>query len=332
MSTTLLPLELEIFESQHLDSRERLKERVAELKRLRHAVIVAHNYQHDEVQEMADITGDSLQLSEAVIDVHADVIVFCGVDFMAESAAILNPEKRVLLPEIKADCPMAKMASYEAVIAMKREHPDAAVVSYVNSSADVKAESDICCTSSNAVQIVRALPHRRILFIPDKNLGHYVQTQVPEKELIFWQGFCPTHMRFTIEDLLQCQREHPDAIFVAHPECRPDVLALADHITSTSGMLIFVKRSPAQAFIIGTESGMLYRLREDNPGKRFYLPTPRLTCPTMKMTTLDKVVASLELMQYEITVAEEIRLKAKRSLDRMLAITRETPWAALAGY
>ncbi len=327
------PLEtLEAIEGQFLTDHAKLRERLAELKRLRHAVLIAHNYQHDEVQDVADITGDSLQLSQAVITVEADVIVFCGVDFMAESAAILNPDKRVLLPEIKADCPMSKMASLEAVIAMKQEHPDAAVVSYVNSSAEVKAESDVCCTSSNAVQIVRALPHRRILFIPDKNLGHYVQQHVPDKEIIFWRGFCPTHQRFTVEDLQLCQREHPRALFVAHPECSPEVLAHADHITSTSGMFTFVKHSAAEEFIIGTESGMLYRLRQDNPTKRFHLPTTRLTCPTMKMTTLPKVVASLELMQYEITVEETIRLRAKRALDRMLAITRETPWAALAGY
>ncbi|MBI4355486.1 MAG: quinolinate synthase NadA [Candidatus Omnitrophica bacterium] len=312
--------------------RDRLKERLFELKRLRRAAIVAHNYQHDEVQEVADITGDSLALSQHCVQLDAPVIVFAGVDFMAESAAILNPEKTVLLPEIRADCPMSKMAAWEAVKAMKSQYPDAAVVAYVNCSAEVKAEADICCTSANAVKVVSALPHKRIVFVPDRNLGHYVQRFVPDKEIILWKGFCPTHQRFTIDDLLQSKREHPDALFVAHPECRPEVLVLADHVCSTSGMVSWCRQAPADEFIVGTESGMLYRLRQDNPAKRFYLPTVKLTCPTMKMTTLDKVVQSLELMQYQITVDEAIRVRAKRSLDRMLAITQEQPWAALAGY
>lgn len=311
---------------------EVLRARALALKARRNAYIIVHNYQRGEVQEIADVTGDSLALAQAAIRADAEVVVFCGVDFMAETAAILNPEKLILLPEINAGCPMAGMLNADQLRAKKAEYPAAAVVAYVNSSAEVKAESTICCTSINAVQVVRSLPHRQVIFVPDRNLGAYVQSQVPEKELILWEGFCPTHQRFKEEDILRTQAEHPDAEFIAHPECRPEVLAHADQITSTSGMLTAVQRSPAKRFIIGTEEGMLYKLRKDHPDREFILPTPRLICPTMKMTKLASVVHALEQLEYQITVPEEIAARAKEALDRMLALTGEPAMAAIAGY
>lgn len=300
---------------------DKLKKRIAELKKERNAVIIAHNYQRDEIQEIADISGDSLALSQAAVRTDAKVIVFCGVHFMAESASILNPDKMVLLPVKEAGCPMADMVNAGRLRAMKAEHPGAAVVSYVNSSAEVKAESDVCCTSSNAIEVVRALANKKIIFIPDKNLGRYVQSNVPDKEIILWEGFCPTHIRVQEEDVLHAERQHPGAEFVAHPECNPGVLKLADHICSTQGMFKFVKDSSAKEFIIGTESGMLYKLRKDNPDKQFYLPTEHLICPSMKLTTLGWVAHSLEMLVYEIRVTGEIAVGARRALDKMLKIT-----------
>ncbi|MBI4227309.1 MAG: quinolinate synthase NadA [Candidatus Omnitrophica bacterium] len=311
---------------------EVLRARALALKRSRNAYIIAHNYQRGELQDLADATGDSLALAQAAIRADAPVVVFCGVDFMAETASILNPEKTILLPELNAGCPMAGMLTADQLRAKMAEHPDAAVVAYVNSSAEVKALSTICCTSANAVRVVRSLPHRRVLFVPDRNLGAYVQSQVPEKEIVLWEGFCPTHQRFKEEDIVRAEQQHPDAEFIAHPECRPEVLTHARHITSTSGMLDVVARSPASRFIIGTEDGMLYKLRQAHPTKEFILPTPRLVCPTMKMTKLASLVRSLERMEYEITVTGEIAARAKEALDRMLALTRESPMVAIAGY
>ncbi len=311
---------------------DKLKKHIAELKKERNAVIIVHNYQRDEIQEIADISGDSLALSQAAVRTDAKVIVFCGVHFMAESASILNPDKMVLLPVKEAGCPMADMISSGKLRAMKAQYPDAAVVSYVNSSAEVKAESDVCCTSSNAIEIVKALKNKKIIFVPDKNLGRYVQANVPEKEIILWEGFCPTHIRVQEEDVLEAKRQHPGAEFVAHPECNPGVLKLADHICSTQGMFKFVKNSAAKEFIIGTESGMLYKLRKDNPDKKFYLPTEHLICPSMKLTTLGWVAHSLEMLVYEIKVAGEVAEKAHRALDKMLKITGEQKGAAMAGY
>lgn len=311
---------------------EELRGRALELKRLRNAYIIVHNYQRGEVQDVADVTGDSLALAQAAIRADAGVVVFCGVDFMAETASILNPEKIILLPEINAGCPMAGMLTADQLRAKKAEYPEAAVVAYVNSSAEVKAESTICCTSSNAVQVVRSLPQRQVLFVPDRNLGAYVQRQVPEKDVILWDGFCPTHQRFREEDILRAEAEYPDAEFIAHPECRPEVLAHADYVTSTAGMLGVVKRSMASRFIIGTEDGMLYKLRKENPDKTFILPTPRLVCPTMKMTKLASLVHALEQMEYQISVTGEVAARAREALDRMLALTGEPPMAAIAGY
>ncbi|MDD3905657.1 MAG: quinolinate synthase NadA [Candidatus Omnitrophica bacterium] len=309
-----------------------LKKKIEKLKKKRNAVIIAHNYQRDEIQEIADISGDSLALSQAAVRTDADIIVFCGVQFMAESASILNPGKKVLLPVIEAGCPLADMITPAKLRAKKTEHPGAAVVCYVNSSAEVKAESDIACTSSNAVQVVRALKEKDIIFVPDKNLGRYVQTQLPDKNIILWDGFCPTHIRVQEEDVVKTKQAHPKAEVIAHPECNPEVLALADHICATGGMFKYVKASSATEFIISTESGMLYKLQKENPGKKFYLPTPHLVCANMKLITLGWVAQSLENMVYEIKVSSEVREKAKKTLDRMLAITGETKGAALAGY
>ncbi|MBI4335898.1 MAG: quinolinate synthase NadA [Candidatus Omnitrophica bacterium] len=312
--------------------KEDLKTRIAQLKRKRNAVIIVHNYQRDEIQDIADVTGDSLALSQTAVKTDADVIVFCGVHFMAESAAILNPNKKVLLPVIEAGCPMADMITAEKLRAAKQRHSDAAVVCYVNSSAKVKAQSDYCCTSSNAIEVVRAIPNRRVIFVPDQNLGLYVQSQLPEKEIITWQGFCPTHIRVQEEDIREAKGLHPEAEVIAHPECNPEVLALADHICSTGGMFKYCKTANADEFIIATEMGMLYRLRKENPGKRFYLATENLICPSMKLTTLGWVAHSLETMTHEITVPAHVRMNAITALRRMLEITGEPQTVGIAGY
>ena len=311
---------------------ESLKKVIAKLKNKRNAVIIAHNYQRDEIQEIADISGDSLALAQAAVRTDAEVIVFCGVHFMAESASILNPGKIVLLPVLEAGCPLADMITPEKLRAKKKQYPDAAVVCYVNTSAQIKAESDIACTSSNAVEVVKSLKEKRIIFVPDKNLGRYVQSQVPEKEIILWEGFCPTHIRVQEEDMLRAKKLHPAAEVIAHPECNPEVLALSDHICSTGGMFKYVKQSRSNEFIISTEGGMLYKLQKENPGKKFYLPTQNLVCANMKLITLGWVAHSLEKLVYEVKVSDDIREKALTALDKMLKVTGEHKSAAIAGY
>lgn len=301
-----------------------LKKNIERLKKEKNAVIIVHNYQRDEIQEIADYSGDSLGLAKAAVGTKADIIVFCGVHFMAESASILNPDKKVLLPVKEAGCPLADMISVEKLRRKKVEFPDAAVVCYVNSSADVKAESDIACTSSNAIEIVRSLKNKRIIFVPDNNLGRFVQSQVPEKEIILWEGYCPTHLRLTEEAVVKAKEANPAAEFIAHPECRPEVLKLADHICSTQGMFNYAKESLSKEFIVGTESGLLYGLRKKNPEKKFYIPTAHLLCANMKLTTLGWVQQSLEKLVYEVKVPVEIRERAGRSLERMLAVGRES--------
>jgi quinolinate synthase len=250
---------------------------------------------------------------------------------MAETAYILNPKKKVLLPVKEAGCPLADMVTPDEVKAKRREYPDAPVVCYVNTSAAVKAESDICCTSHNAVEIVRSLKEKRVIFVPDKNLARYVQTQVPEKEIILPEGFCFTHVRVHSEQIRITKRLYPKAEFIAHPECNLDVLKLADHISSTAGMLEYVKKSSTKEFIIGTEMGMLYRLKQENTDKRFYLPTDTLICESMKLTTLGWVAHSLELMVHEVTVPEDIRVRAKGAVDKMLAVSGEKKWISVSG-
>jgi quinolinate synthase len=303
-------------------NQEQLKQRIKELVRERNALLMAHNYQRDEIQEIADITGDSLALSMAAAATDKDVIVFCGVHFMAESAAILAPEKTVLLPREDAGCPMADMVDAEGLRAMKARYPDATVVTYVNSTAAVKAESDICCTSSNAVNVVRSLDAEEVLLVPDRNLARYIAGQV-DKICHIWEGYCPTHDRVKVEEIKRAKAEHPDAPFMAHPECAPEILELADHICSTSGMYEFAASSPARKFIVGTEQGILYRLKKENPEKTFILPSRGLICPNMKLTSLEDVLHCLETMSPRITVPEAIRAKARLTLERMLAVPRD---------
>jgi quinolinate synthase len=276
----------------------------------------------DEVQEIADITGDSLGLSQEAAKTRAEVIVFCGVHFMAESAAILSPEKTVLLPRLDAGCPMADMITAEDLRTFKAARPGVPVVTYVNSSAEVKAESDICCTSANALKVVESLPDKEIIFTPDRNLGHYV-AQFSSKKFHLWDGYCPTHERLKPEAVLQLKMNHPDALFICHPECNPAVTALADHACSTSGMYDYCRQSSSKSFIIGTEAGILYRLQAENPDKRFILASPALFCPNMKLTSLEDILLALKSMEPVVTVDESVRIKAKRALDRMIAVPRD---------
>ena len=300
-----------------------IRRQIRELLENRNGVLLAHNYMRDEVQEIADITGDSLALSIEAAKTAADVIVFCGVHFMAESAAILSPAKKVLLPRPDAGCPMADMVTAEALEQLKARHPGVPVVTYVNSSAEVKAHSDICCTSANAITVVRSLREEELIFVPDRNLGRWIARYVPEKRFIFWEGFCPTHERMTVQAVLQKKEEHPDALFICHPESAPEVSALADHVCSTSGMYDYCRTSPAARFIIGTEAGILYKLRVENPEKEFILASPALFCPNMKLTSLEDILISLQTMSPLVSVPEEIRLRAKSALDRMLAVPRD---------
>jgi len=302
---------------------DQLKQRIKALAAERNALLMAHNYQRDEVQEIAAITGDSLALSMEAARTDKQVIVFCGVHFMAESAAILSPEKTVLLPRVDAGCPMADMVTPEALRELKAQHPGATVVTYVNSSAAVKAESDICCTSSNAVNVARSLDSKKLLLVPDRNLGRYIARFVPEKECICWEGYCPTHDRLKVAEVKKAKAEHPEALFMAHPECTPEILELADHICSTSGMYEFARKTSAKQLIVGTEEGILWRLKKENPEKEFILPSRSLICPNMKLTSLEDILNCLETMEPRITVPEEIREKAKLTLDRMLAVPRD---------
>ncbi len=293
---------------------------IARLKQERNAVIVAHNYQIDDVQEIADMVGDSLALSRYCAGTDKDVIVFCGVHFMAESAKILSPDKTVLLPEKYAGCPMADMVTSDALRAKKLEHPDAAVVCYINSSAEVKAECDVCCTSSNAVEVIRSIPQHDIIFVPDCNLGSYVAKMVPDKNIILWDGFCVTHHKIRAEEAIKIRALYPDAVFMVHPECREEVIELADFVGSTKQIIDYSAQSDAKEFIVGTEMGILYTLKKNNPDKIFYLMSPGLVCPNMKKTTLNSVYNSLLNMEEQIELDEEIRLRAYSSLDKMLKV------------
>ena len=300
---------------------EDLKKKIAELKKEKNAAVLVHNYQRPEVQDVADYLGDSLALAQAAVKTDTKIIVLCGVHFMAEIAAILNPAKKVLLPVKEAGCPASDMITVNELQAKKKEIPDAAVVCYVNSSAATKAESDVCCTSRNAIEVVRSLPNKKILFVPDRNLGLYVESQVKDKEIITWRGVCPTHVRVSQEEILEAKKKYPDAEFLAHPECEMKVLKEALFIGGTGGMLKYVKSSSSKRFIIGTEQGLIYRLKRENPDKEFYSPSEHFICADMKLTTLGWVAHSLELEVNEIRVPEDIRLRAKKSLDRMLEIT-----------
>lgn len=292
---------------------------IQELKQKRNAVILVHNYQPGEIQDIADFLGDSLDLSRRAATTDADVIVFCGVQFMAETAAILSPQKTILLPSRNAGCPMADMITASQLIEKKREHPKAAVVCYVNSSAEVKAYSDICCTSANAVDVVDSISAEEVLFVPDQYLGHYVSTQV-DKKMTLWPGYCPTHSRIQQEDIARLRERYPNAMVVVHPECRPEVIAAADAALSTGGMIEYARRDDVSQLIVGTETGIIYRLKKENPSKEFIPVSNRAVCADMKLVTLQKVFDSLTDLTPHITVPEDIRVKAKASVDRMLAI------------
>ena len=303
------------------DREKELAEKIAVLRKKRNAIILSHNYQLGEIQDIADFIGDSLELSQNAAKTDAKVIVFCGVHFMAETASILCPDKTVLLPDKHAGCPMANMITAERLIAKKKEHPKAAVVCYVNSTAEVKAESDICCTSANAVKVVESVDADEILFVPDQYLGHYVSTK-SKKRFILWPGFCPTHARILPEHITKLRQEYPKAKIVVHPECKPEVIALADEVLSTSGMIRFAQGDDVKEMVVGTEMGLIHRLKKENPDKKFIPVTEQAICPNMKLITLEKVLWALEDMQPEVKVPENVRVKAKAMVDKMLAIGR----------
>ena len=299
-----------------------LKQKILKLKKEKNAIIVAHNYQRPEVQEIADYIGDSIELSrKAAEEKDSEIIVFCAVDFMAESAAILNPKKKVLLPCIGARCPMAQMLTVDEIKRAKKKYPKAPVVLYVNTLALCKAEADVCCTSANAVEVVKSLDADTILFGPDSNLAEYVAEKTGKRIIPIPQnGFCPTHLLFQPEEVKVLKMQHPNAVVMVHPECSSEMRHIADFVGSTSKMCRFAKESDAKEFIVGTEEGILHRLRKENPGKKFYLAYEGAICPNMKLTTLDRVYESLKDEKYVVEVPTEVAKKAKASLDRMFEV------------
>jgi len=321
-----------------------LQEQILELKEQKRAIILSHNYQRDEVQDIADFVGDSLELSRIAATKACEMIVFCGVHFMAESASILSPDKTVLLPELDALCPMADMICVDSprpvrkrfpgfdnppayvyppeftLRDIKKQYPGVPVVAYVNTTAAVKAESDICCTSANVVKVIESLPGDTVICIPDKNLSLWAAKNT-KKNVIAWDGYCNVHERVTVDDVRKARAEHPRALVMAHPECRIEVLEIADHVTSTSGMLRYAVASDAKEFIVGTEIGLMHRLRRENPEKLFYPLRKDMICPNMKRTTLKSILRAFQENTYVVKVPEEIRVPAKRALDRMLEIT-----------
>ena len=297
-----------------------IKEEILRLKKERNAVIAAHYYQNDDVQEIADIIGDSFMLSKHLSTVKEEVIVMCGVRFMAESAKILSPQKNVLLPVEAAGCPMADMATKEAVTKMKKKYPEAAVVCYVNSSAEVKAESDICCTSSNAVNVVKSLKEKDIIFVPDKNLGSYVAKLVPEKNFIYWDGYCPIHNNIDPKEADVMKAKYPNAILTVHPECKQELVVKADFVGSTKQIIDYCTNSQNKEFIIGTEEGILYQLKKQNPDKSFYMLTNNFICQDMKKINIQDVYCSLMHMQYEINLDAKLIEESKATLEKMLLV------------
>ena len=299
---------------------QKLVEEIQKLKKERNAVIVAHNYQLPEVQDVADFRGDSLELSRMAAKSHAKVIVFCGVYFMAETASILSPDKTVIMPDPGAGCPLANMITAEDLRELKSRHPKAVSVGYVNTSAEVKAELDYCCTSSNAVKVISSLKDaEEIIFIPDKYLADYASKRTGRR-LISWDGYCPTHVKILPEDIIHSIRLHPKAKVIAHPECTSEVASLSDEVLSTGKTCEFVRKSEAREFIIATEVGLVYRLHKDNPEKKFYPASELAVCPNMKRTNLEKILWALEEMKNEVRVSDEIRKKAKKSIDAMVSI------------
>ena len=302
-------------------SDEQLVQKILRLKEKRDAIILAHNYQIGEVQDIADYAGDSLGLSLEASKTKAQVILFCGVRFMAETAAIVCSDRTVLMPDDNAGCPMANMITVRQLREMKRQHPEAKVVCYVNTTAAIKAESDICCTSANAIEVVNSIPGvLPIIFVPDQSLGDYVSRQCGRK-MILWNGFCPTHHRILAQDIANMRKDHPDAEVMVHPECTGDVIESADQVLSTSGMRRYAKETDARELIVGTEIGLLHSLRKDNPNKSFYPASKMADCPNMKLNTLEKILWALEDMVYEIRVPEDIRIRALGTIEKMLALS-----------
>ncbi len=303
-----------------MNNNQKFIEDILQLKKDRKAVILAHNYQIPEVQDIADFSGDSLGLSQEAAKTEAEIILFCGVHFMAETAAILCPGKTVLIPDLNAGCPMANMITLRQLKELKKKHPEAMVVTYINSKAEIKAESDYCCTSSNAINVVQSIPeNKEIIFVPDKYLGSYVASQT-RRNLILWEGFCPTHRRILPEDILKKKALYPKAEVLVHPECIPEVIAMADKVLSTTGICKYAKESKSEEFIIGTEIGILHKLKKENPEKKFYPASELADCPNMKLNNLEKLLWSLEDLVYKVEVPEDIAQRAKRSIDRMLEI------------
>lgn len=306
---------------------EEIQKKILELKKKYNAIILAHNYQTGDIQDIADYVGDSLDLSQQAAKTDADVIIFCGVYFMAEIAAILCPDKIVIMPDIRAGCSMADMITAEKLKEWKKKYPNAAVVCYVNTTAAVKAESDICCTSTSAGQVVNSLKDiKEILFVPDQFLGHWASRQFPDKRFILYPGYCRIHVKILPEYIKQLKKEHPKAEVMVHPECTPTIIDLADKVTGTGGMVKNAKQSSAKEFIVGTENGLVYRLRKENPDKKFYEAAEHIVCPDMKLTTMEKVLWCLEDVEHplppagRVIVPENIRIKAKEAIDRMLEV------------
>jgi quinolinate synthase len=297
-----------------------IEEEILTLKQERDAVILAHNYQLGPIQEIADLVGDSLELSRAASELKKKIIIFCGVDFMAETAAILSPEKTVILPEKSAFCPMAHMITSDQLRKMKMSYPEAATVCYVNTTAAIKAECDICCTSANGIQVVKSLEEERVIFVPDRNLAAYVAKHIPQKKIIPWNGYCYVHDQYRSKDVLESRKLYPSAEVLVHPECRPEVIDLADYAYSTSGMARHAKSSKSKEFIIGTEVGMLYRLKKENLDKDFYPLSEKAVCENMKKTDLIKVLRALQTLEPKVIVAKQTAIKARKAIDRMLAI------------
>ncbi len=298
-----------------------LNKEIDKLKKEKNAVILVHNYQIPEVQDIADYLGDSLDLAKKASNLDFENIIFCGVDFMAESAKILNPNKNVILPEINATCPMAHMVNIDKLDKLKKEHPKAKVVSYINTTAEVKTYADICCTSSNGKKVVQTIDSDEVIFIPDKNLGSYIQREVPNKNMILWPGFCSTHNNILKEDILKLKGKHPDAKVMVHPECRLEIIDIADYAFSTNGMVNYAKKSDTKEFIVGTEKDICYRLKNENPNKEFY-PVKSAICENMKKITAEKVLESLKTLEPKVNLSNEIMKKAKQPLEKMMKIGR----------
>lgn len=299
-----------------------MKDKITNLKKEKNAVILAHYYVPDEVQEIADYVGDSFYLAKVAKESDAEIIVFCGVSFMGESAKILNSNKKVLMPDMSADCAMAHMVKPGIIEKMRQQYEDLAVVCYINSTADLKCQSDVCVTSSNAVKIVKALPNQNIFFIPDKNLGSFVAKQVPEKNIILNDGCCPIHAKISLSHLEEEKKKHPGALVLTHPECEKEVVQCSDYIGSTADIISFANKSDAKEFIICTEEGVNFKLMNDNPDKKFYFPNPKPCCEDMKFNTLENVLNCLETEENEVTVSEEIRKRALVPLDKMLELAK----------